>query len=80
MTPIATSARYRAVEPEQRLQRHPEAGSSWPSWPQTSHREAHAHPRQMLRGTVAPLVSGFYGYHEDEEDGKDGEEARTNFG
>jgi hypothetical protein len=28
-----TSARYRAVEPEQWLQRHPEAGSSWPSWP-----------------------------------------------
>ena len=27
------SARYRAVEPEQWLQRHPEAGSSWPSWP-----------------------------------------------
>jgi len=25
------SARYRAVEPEQWLQRHPEAGSSWPS-------------------------------------------------
>ena len=31
-----TSARYRAVEPEQWLQRHPEAGSSWPSWPQAS--------------------------------------------
>ena len=31
------SARYRAVEPQQRLQRHPEAGSSWPSWPQASH-------------------------------------------
>jgi len=30
-----TSARYRAVEPEQWLQRHPEAGSSWPSWPKT---------------------------------------------
>jgi len=34
-----TSARYRAVEPEQWLQRHPEAGSSWPSWPQASHSE-----------------------------------------
>jgi len=33
-----TSARYRAVEPEQWLQRHPEAGSSWPSWPQASQR------------------------------------------
>jgi len=32
-----TSARYRAVEPEQWLQRHPEAGSSWPSWPKASH-------------------------------------------
>ena len=31
-----TSARYRAVEPEQWLQHHPEAGSSWPSWPQAS--------------------------------------------
>jgi len=31
-----TSARHRAVEPEQWLQRHPEAGSSWPSWPQAS--------------------------------------------
>ena len=29
-----TSARYRAVEPEQWLQRHAEAGSSWLSWPQ----------------------------------------------
>jgi len=26
-----------AVEPEQWLQRHPEAGSSWPSWPKASH-------------------------------------------
>ena len=33
-----TSARYRAVEPEQWLQRHPEAGSSWPSWPKASHK------------------------------------------
>ena len=32
-----TSARYKAVEPEQRLQRHPEAGSSWPGWPKASH-------------------------------------------
>ena len=32
-----TSARYRAVEPEQWLQRHPEAGSSWPSWPRGPH-------------------------------------------
>ena len=24
------------MEPEQWLQRHPEAGSSWPSWPQAS--------------------------------------------
>ena len=31
-----TSSRYRAVEPEQWLQRHPEAGSSWPSWPKAS--------------------------------------------
>ena len=31
-----TSARYRAVEPEQWLQRHSEAGSSWPSWPKAS--------------------------------------------
>ena len=31
-----TSTQYRAVEPEQWLQRHPEAGSSWPSWPETS--------------------------------------------
>ena len=31
------SARYRAVEPEQWLQRHPEASSSWPSWPKPSH-------------------------------------------
>jgi len=28
---------YREVEPEQWLQRHPEAGSSWPSWPKASH-------------------------------------------
>ena len=28
-----TSAQHRAVEPEQWLQRHPEAGSFWPSWP-----------------------------------------------
>jgi len=27
----------RAVEPEQWLQCHPEAGSSWPSWPKASH-------------------------------------------
>ena len=27
---------YRAVEPQQWLQRHPEASSSWPSWPQAS--------------------------------------------
>ena len=26
----------RSVEPEQWLQRHPEAGSSWPSWPKAS--------------------------------------------
>ena len=26
----------RAVEPEQWLQRHPEAGSSWTSWPKAS--------------------------------------------
>ena len=32
-----TSARYRAVEPEPWLQPHPEAGSSWPSWPMASH-------------------------------------------
>jgi len=32
-----TSARYRAVEPEQWLQRHPEAGSSWPSWHEAPH-------------------------------------------
>ena len=32
-----TSARYRAVGQEQWLQRHPEAGSSWPSWPKASH-------------------------------------------
>ena len=32
-----TSARSRAVEPEQWLQRHPEAGSSWSSWPKASH-------------------------------------------
>ena len=25
--------------PEQWLQRHPEAGSSWPSWPRASQRE-----------------------------------------
>jgi len=31
-----TSARYRALEPEQWLQRHPEAGSSWPGWPKAS--------------------------------------------
>ena len=31
-----TSTRYRAVEPEQWLQRHPEAGSSWPSWSKAS--------------------------------------------
>ena len=36
-----TSTRYRAVEPEQWLQRHPEAGSSWPSWPTVS-RSCHA--------------------------------------
>ena len=37
--PSATSARttrYKAAEPEQWLQRHPEAGSSWPSWPKAS--------------------------------------------
>jgi len=33
----AIECRYRAVEPEQWLQRHPEAGSSWPSWPKASH-------------------------------------------
>ena len=32
-----TSAQYKAVSPEQWLQRHPEAGSSWPSWSQASH-------------------------------------------
>ena len=32
-----TSARYRAVEPEKWLQRHPEAGSSWSSWPRSSY-------------------------------------------
>ena len=29
-------SRDRAVEPEQWLQRHPEAGWSWPSWPEAS--------------------------------------------
>ena len=32
-----TSARYRAVESEQWLQRYSEAGLSWPSWPKTSY-------------------------------------------
>ena len=32
-----TFARYRAVGPEQWLQLHPEAGSSWPSWPEAAH-------------------------------------------
>ena len=45
-----TSARYRAVEPEQWLQRHPEAGSSWPSWPQAS-QEVHVESirKQLVR-------------------------------
>ena len=34
-----TSAQYRAVEPEQWLQRHPDVGSSWPSWPKASQHE-----------------------------------------
>ena len=33
----ASSARHRAVEPEQWLQRHPKAASSGPSWPKASH-------------------------------------------
>ena len=37
-----TSARCKAVEPEQWLQRHPEAGSSWSSWSQASQRFAFA--------------------------------------
>ena len=32
------STRDRAVAPEQWLQRHPEAGSSCPSWPEASHQ------------------------------------------
>ena len=36
-----TSARYRAVEPEQWLQRNPEEGSSWPSWAKASHTKFH---------------------------------------
>ena len=34
---IAAITSGSTVEPEQWLQRHPEAGSSWPSWPQASH-------------------------------------------
>ena len=42
--PHSISMMYsRAVTPEQWLQRHPEAGSSWPSWSQASHR-----PQQTL--------------------------------
>jgi len=42
-----TSARYRAVEPEQWLQRHPEAGSSWPSCPKASYYEGQ---RKVIAG------------------------------
>ena len=31
-----TSTPYGAVKPDQWLRRHPEAGSSWPSWPKAS--------------------------------------------
>jgi len=41
-------ARYRAVEPEQWLQRHPEAGSSWPSWPKASQNEHGAGRTRVL--------------------------------
>jgi len=54
-----TGARYRAVEPEQWLQRHPEAGSSWPSWPKVSHREAlRACFRVRVRSWSAMIRSG----------------------
>ena len=32
-----TSARYKAVKREKEFQPHPEAVSSWPSWPEASH-------------------------------------------
>ena len=44
-----TSARYRAVEPEQWLQRHPEAGSFWPSWRQASHTHLIQYPTNRCR-------------------------------
>ena len=43
-----TSARYTAVEPEQWLQRHPEAGSSWPSRPKASHMDGSIHPMAQV--------------------------------
>ena len=36
------------MEPEQWLQRHPEAGLSWPSWPKASHGESDLGAAQSL--------------------------------
>jgi len=51
-----TSARYRALEPEQWLQRHPEAGSSWPSWPKASHSPAVPRARRYEKTFDHPLL------------------------
>ena len=45
----------RTVEPEQWLQRHPEAGSSWPSWPRFSWKGA-GFPSSGLRVEIAILT------------------------
>jgi len=42
---------YRAAEPGQWLQRHPEAGSSWPSWSQVS--QGTPMEQAVSRGEVA---------------------------
>ena len=47
-------ARYRAVGPEQWLQRRLEAGSSWPSWPTASQSQHHT---RLLKNTPpTPLL------------------------
>jgi len=50
------SARYKAVEPEQWLQRHPEAGSSWSSRPRSSWRGLRAYPSHGLSGNPTPYT------------------------
>ena len=54
-SPAMLSSDNRAVEPEQWLQRHPEAGSSWPSWPKASQPSCFAESVRTLHAITMVL-------------------------